>query len=345
MSRGLGDVYKRQGVEAKDLDDVKVWALWSSGSRFEAGEAYQRHVGADATFRLTGLPHDRPVRVIAQAGPASGLVWVPVRARAGDASIRLPRRPGLTIEGRLDPVLVQDRKAAWVRAIRAGFPPIVAHAGQVDVEADGTFRLTGLDAGDHYLVVGAVPEEAGLAAVHGPVLAGTSGVEIEAPILAELRGSVVGGDSTVSCWEETATCYVGWTLPVGGDFTFRVPADRAYTLVAEGGDKAAVITGVAPGSDAVTLRPAPSETLQAQLEGFDGPVLAVAILGGSRRSHWVSAGGHVRFASVPAGVYDLVLLTREAFYARRAGAWSDDMRESVEAQVRTGPLSVRVRHP
>jgi hypothetical protein len=91
----------------------------------------------------------------------------------------------------------------------------------------------------------------------------------------------------------------------------------------------------------------PGGTLNADLEGYPGPVFAVADRSGFRVARWLRAGSDLRFEPVPGGEYRVQLVSYERFYASyfAAAPGSTPLDESTltEGTVVTGAESALFR--
>jgi hypothetical protein len=262
------------------------------------------------------------------------------RVRSGTRDVVIRLRKGVAIVGR---VVGMGTVTGWLQANGVDVP---SRYGYANLDADGTFRLVGLEPGSYRLTLNLNSSE-GRAVETAVVDAPSAGVEIRATTYAQVDGRLEGdGDLT------GFSIRVGATAPGGGfqegakakaDGTFSISrfpvGSRALSAVRGGDDRYALLRDVASGSKDVVLRLATGQTIEGTFVEADGtPVDVAGAWVRAESDAWsatvsLEGAGKFRLRALPPGRYRLTAGVNGSVHA----ATLDD--------VAAGTANARLRMP
>jgi len=280
---------------------------------------------SDGRFRLEGFPPGVRVRLQAQTWGPEGRTFAPVvveDVEAGTEDLVLTFAEGVSIEGTVETGEGRPYSACWV-SVRRGSEK-GEHLNFFQVDADGTFTVSGLEPGPHYL---SVQIQDGSPGPEGRVVnAPATGVRFVVPASLSLSGRLEGpgdlGGYTVVVVTADGQGGLSRNTQSASDGSFRVgglPEGRRLRIGAtkQGSEYYGARDDVVPGSSGIVVALEKGLALSGRVEDAQGNALdggyATASRKGLAGKWWCSVtDGRFRITGLPPGLWVLqVALPRD----------------------------------
>lgn len=291
-----------------------AYARWEATGRHPAGAA-RAEIRGDGRFELRGVPNGVRARLHVEPWGANTRAYPPaivegVLAGTEDVEVRLGE--GAVIEGRMvDP----DGKAPDTCFVAARATDGSAQSGYVETDAEGAFRITGLEPREYYLL--AVRKNGGLRPPPVTTRAPAKGVEIRLPRAFIIKGHIAGlGDVGSDGWWVTVTDVrrgVVSVNPVALDGTFEAHAhadtEGVHLGVSKQGDSRYGRVGpLKAGAEKVVLKLQEGKRIAGIVESLTPDNPAVRRVRAEGADGWtahgvISADGTFEILGLPDGLY------------------------------------------